>query len=294
MSDAVSTVTQNPSAWQRTARRFEVGRFAVRQGIANLTTDLKLLLRRWTDGVVLRQKRLDGFQMIVRAEEEVGRAIYYAGAHESVETAFFRSRLNETSVCCDIGANVGYYSLLFASLASRGVVHSFEPVPLNFYVLCTNRLLNSFSNLIANPCAVGDVNGSIGFVVSRDSAFSSLVDTKIKPMATEISVPITTLDAYCEKNAVRKIDVLKVDVEGAEGRVLAGADQLFRNRAEHPRTVMMELYEPMLSRYSSSIDDILCRMDRHGYKPFVIEREHLVPFRTSHYNILYNVIFLDD
>jgi len=294
MSGTASNV-MTPSAWQRTVKRFALGRLAIQQGLGNLTTDVKLLLRRWTDGVVLRQKRLDGFQMIVRAEEEVGRAIYYAGAHESFETAFFRSRLNEESVCCDIGANVGYYSLLFASLAPKGMVHSFEPVPLNFYVLCTNRLLNSFSNLIANPCAVGDVSGSVEFVVSRDSAFSSLVDTKIKPMAMEISVPITTLDSYCEKNGIERIDVLKVDVEGAEGRVLTGAERVLRNHASHPRTVMMELYEPMLSRYGSCIDDILQKMHRYGYEhAFVIDRDKLVPFRPNHYNILYNVIFLDD
>lgn len=294
MSGAVSNVI-TPSVWQRTVKKFELGGLAIRQGFGNLTTDVKVLLRRWTDGVVLRQKRLDGFQMIVRAEEEVGRAIYYAGAHESVETAFLRSRLTEASVCCDIGANVGYYSLLFASLAPKGVVHSFEPVPLNFYVLCTNRLLNSFANLVANPCAVGDVNGSVEFVVSRDSAFSSMVDTRIKPMAMEISVPITTLDSYCEKNGIDRIDVLKVDVEGAEERVLAGAERLFRNQASRPRTVMMELYEPMLSRYDSCIDEILRKMQRYGYKqPLVIDGDTLVPFRPCHYNILYNVIFLDD
>lgn len=294
MSGSVGSVVQTQSSWQRAAHRFAVGSYAVSQGLANLSTDLRLLLRRWKDGVVLRQKHLDGFQMIVRAEEEVGRAIYYAGTHESVETAFFRSRLDSASVCCDIGANVGYYSLLFASLSPKGVVHSFEPVPLNFYVLCTNRLLNSFSNLIANPCAVGDVDGSVEFVVSRDSAFSSLVDTKMKPMATEISVPIITLDSYCRKNGVNRIDVLKIDVEGAEGRVLAGAAQLLRNRAEHPRTVMLELYDPMLSRYDSGIDDILLKMDAYGYKPYVIHKDHLVPFRRDHHNILYNVLFLDD
>lgn len=286
--------TRSPSSWKRISHRFAVGRYALRQGLANLSTDLMVLLRRYQSGIVLRQKYLDRFQMIVRADEEVGREIYYGGVHESAETAFLRSRVESTSICCDIGANVGYYSLLFASLAREGTVHSFEPVPLNFYVLCTNRLLNHFSNLIANPCAVGDANGTVGFVVSRDSAFSSLVNTGIKPMAMEISVPITRLDAYCEANGVSRIDVLKVDVEGAEGRVLAGAARLFGDRSRHPRTVMLELYEPMLTHYGSSIDQIRGQMERFGYRPFVFASGQLMPFKREHYNRLYNVIFLDE
>ncbi len=282
------------SPWKRLSHRFTVGTYALGQGLSNLSTDLKLLARRWRHGVVLRQKRLKRFQMIVRADEEVGREIYYGGVHEYAETAFLCSRVESGSICCDIGANVGYYSLLFASLAREGTVHSFEPVPLNFYVLCTNRLLNLFSNLVLNSCAVGDSNGTVGFVVSRDSAFSSFVDTGMKPKAMEISVPIVRLDSYCEQNAVSRIDVLKVDVEGAEGKVLSGATELLGDRSRRPRTVMLELYEPMLVRYESSIDQILCVMERFDYRPFVFSNGRPVPFQREHYNRLYNVIFVND
>ena len=282
------------SSLRRISHRFAVGSYALGQGLSNLSTDLMLLVRRWRNGVVLRQKQLDSFQMIVRADEEVGRAIYYGNVHEGDETAFLRSRVTARSICCDIGANVGYYSLLFASLAPDGRVHSFEPVPLNFYVLCTNRLLNHFYNLIANPCAVVDSNATVSFVVSRDSAFSSLVDTGMKPRAMEISVPMIRLDSYCEQNGVDRIDVLKVDVEGAEGRVLSGAPELFRDRSRRPRTIMLELYDPLLSRYDSSIDRILSTMEDFGYRPFVFRKGQRVSFQREHYNRLYNVIFIDD
>lgn len=284
----------NYSAWRRISHRVATAQCALRQSLSNLSVDLMLLLRRCQEGVVLRQKHLGRFQMIVRADEEVGREIYYGGVHESAETAFLRSRVGPASTCCDIGANVGYYSLLFASLAREGAVHSFEPVPLNFYVLCTNRLLNHFSNVTANPCAVGDSNGSVGFVVSSDSAFSSMVNTGIKPVAMEISVPIVRLDTYCERNGIGAIDVLKVDVEGAEAKVLAGATGLLADAGRRPRTVMLELYEPMLTHYGSSIDEILRQMEGFGYRPFVFAGGQLVRFRREHYNRLYNVIFLDE
>jgi FkbM family methyltransferase len=293
MNAMVSTFPPAPSPWQRLSHRFSVGAHAVGQGLANLTTDLAVLSRHWHEGAILRQKHLAKFQMIVRADEEVGRAIYYGGTHEAFETAFFESRILANSTCFDIGANIGYFSLLFASLASQGAVHSFEPVPLNFHVLCTNRLLNDFANLVVNACALGDWNGKVPFVVSRDSAFSSLMDTGMKPVATEISVPMITLDSYCEKNGIDTIDVLKADVEGAESKVIAGAARLLGDRSRRPHTVMLEMYEPMLARYGTSIDELLYKMHQYGYRPHVLVNERLVSFQREHYNQLYNVIFLD-
>jgi FkbM family methyltransferase len=230
--------------------------------------------------------------MLVRAEEEVGRNIYCKGIHEREETAFFRSVLDKSSVCFDVGANVGYFSLLFASLCPQGSVHSFEPVPLNFHLLCMNRLLNGFSNLSPNQDAVGEVESQVDFVICADSAFSSLIDTSRKRVVERAVVDMTTLDAYCERHNVAKIDLLKVDVEGAEARVLAGAAQLLEDRKRRPRTIMLELFEPMLERHGSSIQSVLDQMHCSGYRPFVPSGRQLVPFAREHYSEFYNVVFI--
>jgi FkbM family methyltransferase len=246
------------------------------------------------NGVILRQKRLNGFQVIVRAEEEVGRELYCKGIFESQETRFLKSLVSESSVCFDVGANIGYYSLLFASLSPRGVVHSFEPVPLNYHILCANSILNSFANLKPNLCAMGDREGSAELVVSSDSAYSSLVDTGRKPAARKIAVRMITLDEYCNSNKIHRIDLLKADVEGAEGRVLSGAQQVMRDPKRRPRTVMLELYEPMLRQYGSSTQEISARMQALGYRPSVLLEGSLVPFQRELHGHLYNVIFSHD
>src|SRR5713226_7549805 len=97
------------STFQSLSRRFTVGTHAINQGLANFATDLRLLFHGSKNGVVLRQKCLDGFQLIVRAEEEVGRALYYKGMFESEETKYFKGLVTESSVCFDVGANIGYY-----------------------------------------------------------------------------------------------------------------------------------------------------------------------------------------
>jgi len=282
------------SSFQKLYRRFVIGAHAINQGLVNFSTDLRLLWGAPKNGVILRQKHLNGFQVIVRAEEEVGRELYYKGVFEGEETKFFKGLVKESSVCFDIGANIGYYSLLFASLCPRGSVHSFEPVPMNYHILCANSLLNGFSNLKANLCAMGGTDGSAELVISSDSAYSSLVDTCRKPAASKIAVRVITLDDYCDRNDIRKIDLLKVDVEGAEGRVLSGAQRVMQDPERRPRTVMLELYEPMLKRYESSTAEISAKMRALGYLPFILLDESLVPFQPTLHGHLYNVIFSHD
>jgi len=282
------------SVVQKVSRRFEIGARAIHQGLTNFSTDLRLLLGTSKDGVILRQKRLNGFQVIVRAEEEVGRELYCKGIFEGQETKFLKSLVSESSVCFDVGANIGYYSLLFASLSPRGVVHSFEPVPLNYHILCANSILNGFANLKPNLCAMGDKQDSVQLVVSSDSAYSSLVDTGRKPAARKITVQMITLDDYCNSNEIHRIDFLKADVEGAEGKVLSGAQQVMRDPERRPRTVMLELYEPMLKQYGSSTQEISARMRALGYRPSVLLGGALVPFQPDLHGHFYNVIFSHD
>jgi len=281
-----------PSALLRLSQRLSVAAHAVSQGLGNFSVDLRLLFRRRDERAVLRHTQIYGFQMLVRAEEDVGRNIYYRGIHERRETAFFRSRIAESSICVDIGANIGYFSLLFASLSPQGAVHSFEPVPLNYHILSVNKLLNGFSNLTVNPEAVGDSEGNVDFVISEDSGFSSLVDTGRKQVAQQTSVMMTTLDGYCDLRGIARVDVLKVDVEGAEERVVIGAHRLLQDPARRPHTVMLELYEPMLKQHRSTIENILDQMKRFNYRPFVLCNNQLMALKHEHYSRFENVVFV--
>jgi FkbM family methyltransferase len=282
------------SSLQKLPHRLVVGTNAFNQGLTNLSTDLRLLFHGKESSLVLRQKYLDGFQMIVRVEEEIGRAIYYKGVFEDAETLFFRGQISDSSVCFDVGANIGYYSLLFASLNRSGSVHSFEPVPLNYHLLSINALLNGFANLHANLCAIAEKEGSAELTISTDSAYSSLMHAGRKPVANKIRSALTTIDAYCSKHDIGRIDVLKVDVEGAEGNVLSGAHEVLRDPQRRPRTVMLELYEPMLMQFGFSATEIFRSMVGFGYRPFLASRAGLVPFRREHLEEFYNVVFVND
>lgn len=86
-------------------------------------------------------------------------------------------------------------------------------------------------------------------------------------------------------------DCLKVDVEGAEFKVLTGASGLLSDAKRRPRLVMLELHDLMLQRQGSSIDQVVQQMAAYGYAPFVWENQQRVPFRREHYMKYFNVFF---
>lgn len=276
-------------SWGKWSRRLAQSRNAAVQEFGELLTDLRLLTRRWDGGRVVRQKRIDGYRLVIFANEDVGRQIYFFGKYEEEDSAYIRQNVRETDICCDVGANVGYYTLLFSNVAKRGIVYSFEPVPLNYQVLTTNLMLNNVHNVVPNPSAVGSTKKDMNFVVARDGAYSSFVETGRKPVLERIRVPMTGLDEYCQSQHVSQIDVLKVDVEGAEEQVIEGASGLLRDCP--PRLVMLELHEPMLRLLGSSIEKVLARMQGFGYFPEVYLKGRTVPFMKEHYNRVQNVFF---
>jgi FkbM family methyltransferase len=128
----------------------------------------------------------------------------------------------------DIGANMGYYTLIAAKkVGPTGRVDSFEPSPRMFNELKFNLELNKFNNVHINNIALGDEPG-----VARLSRYDrgrevyGSLSTRSFPGATIIGydeVALETLDNYMVKKGIKQVDMIKMDVEGAEFLVLKGA-----------------------------------------------------------------------
>jgi FkbM family methyltransferase len=125
-------------------------------------------------------------------------------------------------VVLDIGANVGFFTLLASTLAGReGHVFALEPVPRNITYLRRHLDLNNASNTTVIEAAAADTCGT-GFISNTsDPSMGSLG-------STGISVPLVTLDALLAEGTIAAPSVMKIDVEGAESRVLAGAKSLLQ------------------------------------------------------------------
>lgn len=266
---------------------------ATRNQVSGFLEDIKLLGRLGNRTCAFRQSRLNGFTLLVRADEDLGRDVFFFREYEPREIAFVLRNLRESDICLDVGANVGVYTVSLAAKILQGSVHAFEPVALNCRVLEVNVLANRLSNVILNNCAVGDRSADVEFYVAQDGGFSSTVDTGRKPIAAKTQVRMITLDSYCCQASLPRVDFLKADVEGGELRVIRGAHELLSDHKRKPRLVMLELYEPMLRKFGACIRDVVSLMDGYGYVPSVCAGHDLVPFTEQHYNTFFNVFFTE-
>jgi FkbM family methyltransferase len=237
---------------------------------------------------------INGHRIWIRPHEDVGCQIGCRGRFEEAETQVIRRWLQRESTCVDVGANVGYYTLLMASLAPEGSVHAFEPISDNCDLLIASLEENGYEHVSVRCAALGAAAGTAEFVVAADSAFSSLEDTARRPVLAGIRVPVMTLDSYCEQERIGRIDFLKIDVEGAEEQVLAGATRLLSSRDRRPKYMMLELYQPMLKIFGASVERVIDRLRGLQYQPFVTRGDRLTAWRPSDMADRQNVFFICD
>ncbi|MEK7075245.1 MAG: FkbM family methyltransferase [Patescibacteria group bacterium] len=186
-------------------------------------------------------------------------------------TKFFINNLNENDVFFDLGANYGYYSLLASKLVgSQGKVFSFEPDPENFIFLKKNKR----ENISILNKAVTDLNGVVDFYTKRlaKDKMNSAIDIENSRISSKdelyrkITVESITLDDFCSKNKIYP-DFIKIDVEGAEEKVLKGAQEILKNQS--PIIAMEVIFDPFTEIYKNAIKILT----DNNFKIFAIDRE---------------------
>ncbi len=146
---------------------------------------------------------------------------------------YLQAQIGRDALCLDVGANIGLVSVLLALCCPDGEVHSFEASPRNARYLKRNLALNGIENCFVIEAAVGAREGRTRFRETPFAAGSHVArgDPDTDLPASVIAVPTVTIDGYCLERLGRKVDFMKVDVEGSEPAVLAGArDTIARDR----------------------------------------------------------------
>lgn len=156
---------------------------------------------------------------------------------EEADFSAFMTLVRPGAVVVDVGANFGLYAAHAALYAgSDGSVFAFEPGPDAFAILQSNIARNSLRGRVtAVQAAIGPADGRATFRVAADSAFSGLRDTGRSRTVGHIDVELCALDSYSPL-AGRAVDLIKIDTEGGEAGVLAGAHELL---ARSPEVVVM-------------------------------------------------------
>lgn len=161
--------------------------------------------------------------MTVDPDDPIGRAIYLYGCYDYPVTRLIESLVAPGMVFFDVGANAGFFSLLASTKCEQ--VYAFEPLPSNLRRLGRNLESNGLKNVEVVEKAVGGRDGSATLYVP-ESDNSGLASLDASVGGKSIEVPVITLDDFVRERELKRVDVMKIDIEGAEAMAFEGATKL--------------------------------------------------------------------
>jgi FkbM family methyltransferase len=204
-----------------------------------------------------------GHRLRVDLDSSVGRSIWLRGRYEPQVEAQLRRHLRPGDRFVDVGANVGYFSILASSLVGpAGEVHAFEPNPGLVSLLADSVRANRFTNVRVNALALWSEPSEHVLQLEPSSAQSFVRADREAKGGAALRVPATTLDDYLAEAGLPSIHVVKIDVEGAELQVLRGARRVMER--DRPLLVM-ELLDWGLARYGDDIGQVFRLLGALGY-----------------------------
>jgi len=172
------------------------------------------------NGHVALKRCRHGWFMYNVNDRFIGRSLDRYGEWCESELALLAPLLRPGRVVIDVGANIGTHTIFFANkVGDRGRVYAFEPQRPTFQLLCGNVALNALINVVALPYAVGREDGDVRIAVADPRVpnnFGGMSVTALPNGEETRIVRIDTLD-------LPRCDLIKIDVEGMEADVLAGA-----------------------------------------------------------------------
>jgi FkbM family methyltransferase len=215
---------------------------------------------------------VDGHKMFLDSRDILG--LSTEGTYEPFETEIVKREIKKSDVALDIGANIGYYTLLFARLVGEeGKVFAFEPDPYNFSLLQKNVEINGYKNVELIPKAVSNETGkSRLYFKNKDHVQNMIFDNHTSLPSAEIET--TRLDDYFA-NYQGKIDFIKMDIQGAEGRAIQGMDYLLKINSG--MKIAMEFEPASLILSGMEPGKCLKLLVAHGYNLYqIVTQERII------------------
>jgi FkbM family methyltransferase len=201
------------------------------------------------------------------------------GRYEAGESQHLLNAAAGAHVIFDIGANVGFYSLHWASrLAPGGTIHSFEPVPSTFAWLTRNIALNNLQHVIcANNIGLGDAASTASLFLPDFTGCGAASMKNLHPTenSQEVKIQVDTLDHYFSTAGLQRLDLLKADVEGAEFSVLQGGRETI---SRYRPLIFLELLRKWSRPFGYHPNDVIQMLHGFGYRCYTFGDVGLVPF----------------
>lgn len=181
----------------------------------------------------------------------------------------FLDLVRPSDLLVDVGAHVGLYAVASARRGAR--VLAFEPDPANARALRWHVRLNHVGGRVSLiEAAVGEADGAT-LLAGRGLPQSGAADLYFRPGVDYRVVPVVSLDSLFLPERIR-VDLMKIDVEGYEGRVLAGGAALLADPDLAPRAILLELHPAVIEqRLGEDPADVRGAVEGHGYEIRVLD-----------------------
>ncbi len=219
-----------------------------------------------SDGFLI--KKVQGNKMILNLNDVgISKELLLEGVHEKNTTNQFKKEISEGMNILEIGANIGYYTLIAAKMIKdKGHIYAFEPSPQNIRSLIANIYINGFENIVeVHREGIADKTGRLTFFLYSKSNLCSFVrrETEGDIIQTgEIMVDVTTVDQFLGN---RNIDYLRMDIEGFEWEAIKGMKKTLGDKDNSPRGMYIEVHSVLLQKRGHSAKEFINILMDYGY-----------------------------
>ena len=195
----------------------------------------------------LIEKQILNFKMYLDKEDVgISKELMEHGMREKFAVDYIKSILRPEMTVLDLGANIGFYVLIEANKVNH--VHAIEPIKYNFDLLTKNIKLNNYSNISTYQLAIGGSNGLTKIYTSKRCNWATTIpeNERTEEYAKRFNrfrkgveeVPVYTLDNFVKKFAIKQINLLRMDVEGAETGIIEGGLNTIRSMPKNSYLVI--------------------------------------------------------
>ena len=239
------------------------------------TTILKPKILKNTANYILKfiipkeTKTKEGIFLELDQSDPVASGAIALGVYERYESELFRSKIKPGMAIIDIGANLGYYTAIASRLAGEsGSVIAFEPEPNFFKLLSKNISRNNMKNVACFELAIAEKDGLTDLYLSNENkGHNSIIPSE--ELKTSVQIKTTTLDALLASQKITKVDMIKMDVEGAEILALEGMKNTL---IQHFPLLFLEFSPHSIIKIKRNPMDFLSTLQKIGYSIFEINK----------------------
>jgi len=215
-----------------------------------------------------KKKLPEDFYMLLTPSEHIQQQLFWYGYYEKPIGELIKRILQPGSVFLDIGANIGYFSLLAANNEPTSKVISFEPVKNLFQMLEKNISINNIKNITPLNVAIGDINEEKElFISAPDNLGMSSFQPPENYSGKKEKVKVMSIDSWFETARLSKIDLIKLDVEGGELAALKGMQGVLQ---DFKPVLIAEINPETLRLFNLTPTDIYDYLNKLNFNGYVI------------------------